>query len=146
MFNEWKLGASFPGSQRHKTLASNPDNRLKARQHRSARHRRCFLVRKAAKALQASVNTLRTQLQRMLDKTGVRSQAPLIRTLPTTDGPAISMMPSRAAVRHEAGAKTGRDQRHHLERVVAGIADIVGQIMLLEFFREIALAVGEVLT
>ncbi len=47
--------------------------------------------------------------------------------------------------RHEADAKTGRDQRHQREGVVAGVGDIVGQIMLLELLGEIALAVEEVL-
>ncbi len=65
----------------------------------------------------------------------------------------LTFFSSKAAVRqilrpfrHEADAKTGRDQRHQREGVVAGVGDIVGQIVLLEFLREIALAVGEVLT
>lgn len=41
----------------------------------------------AADLLAVSVNTLRTQLQRMFDKTGVRSQAALVRSLLSTDPP-----------------------------------------------------------
>jgi hypothetical protein len=45
--------------------------------------------------------------------------------------------------RYEADVKTGRDQR---EGIVAGIGDIVGQIVLLVLSRKVPLAVGEVLT
>ncbi|WP_455872728.1 LuxR family transcriptional regulator [Rhizobium yanglingense] len=41
----------------------------------------------ASDVLQVSVNTLRTQLQRIFDKTGVRSQAALVRTLLSTEAP-----------------------------------------------------------
>ncbi|THK34710.1 LuxR family transcriptional regulator [Ensifer sp. MPMI2T] len=41
----------------------------------------------ASDVLQVSVNTLRTQLQRIFDKTGVRSQAALVRTLLSTEVP-----------------------------------------------------------
>lgn len=41
----------------------------------------------AAGRLSVSVNTVRTQLQRIFDKTGVRSQAALVRSLLTSDAP-----------------------------------------------------------
>ncbi|TDW25266.1 DNA-binding CsgD family transcriptional regulator [Rhizobium azibense] len=41
----------------------------------------------ASDVLQVSVNTLRTHLQRIFDKTGVRSQAALVRTLLSTEAP-----------------------------------------------------------
>lgn len=41
----------------------------------------------AAELLGVSVNTLRTQLQRIFDKTGVRSQAALVRSLLSADAP-----------------------------------------------------------
>ena len=41
----------------------------------------------AADLLAVSVNTLRTQLQRIFDKTGVRSQAALVRSLLSADAP-----------------------------------------------------------
>ena len=42
----------------------------------------------AADALGVSVNTLRTQLQRIFDKTGVRSQSALVRALLSAEAPA----------------------------------------------------------
>ncbi|RYE09550.1 MAG: LuxR family transcriptional regulator [Hyphomicrobiales bacterium] len=41
----------------------------------------------AADLLAVSINTLRTQLQRIFDKTGVRSQAALVRSLLSTEAP-----------------------------------------------------------
>ena len=41
----------------------------------------------AADLLAVSINTLRTQLQRIFDKTGVRSQAALVRSLLSADAP-----------------------------------------------------------
>lgn len=41
----------------------------------------------AADVLSVSINTLRTQLQRMFDKTGVRNQAALVRSLLSADAP-----------------------------------------------------------
>ena len=41
----------------------------------------------AADLLGVSVNTLRTQLQRIFDKTGVRSQAALVRALLSAEAP-----------------------------------------------------------
>jgi DNA-binding CsgD family transcriptional regulator len=41
----------------------------------------------AANLLSVSINTLRTQLQRIFDKTGVRTQAALVRSLLSADAP-----------------------------------------------------------
>lgn len=41
----------------------------------------------AAERLTVSTNTLRTQLQRIFDKTGVRSQAALVRSLLSVEAP-----------------------------------------------------------
>ena len=41
----------------------------------------------ASELLAVSVNTVRTQLQRIFDKTGVRSQAALVRSLLSADVP-----------------------------------------------------------
>ncbi len=61
----------------------------------------------SADLLHVSVNTLRTQLQRIFDKTGVRSQAALVRTLLSADLPipspalAIGRRSSQIAFRAE---------------------------------------------
>ena len=41
----------------------------------------------AADLLSVSINTLRTQLQRIFDKTGARTQAALVRSLLSADAP-----------------------------------------------------------
>jgi DNA-binding CsgD family transcriptional regulator len=41
----------------------------------------------AASLLSVSINTLRTQLQRIFDKTGIRTQAALVRSLLSADAP-----------------------------------------------------------
>jgi hypothetical protein len=72
--------------------------------------------------------------------------SPILKSMPLTflDSPPVRHI--LRPFRHQADAKTDRDQRHQREGVVAGVSHIVGEIVFLEHFRKIALAVREVLT